>query len=88
MNVFDTINFQTQQGDISLYLYGLDHPRDGIVMEETATIAETDKIVDLRMAGRQFGLILSGTAVGSLFRGGRWGLELGESAAAQRNSTS
>ena len=69
-------DFQTQGGDLDLYIYGKDHPRDDVMMSETLTIAPTDKLVDARVAGRQFGMKLSGDTVGSDFRMGRWGLEI------------
>jgi hypothetical protein len=80
-------DFQRQDGNISFYVYGLDHPRDGIVMQDTVTVEPTDKIADLKSAGRQFGLILSTTDLGCDWAMGKWGLELGEAAAQQRNST-
>lgn len=78
-------DFKKQSGDISVYLYGKDHPRDDVMMSDTLTVAETDKLVDARMAGRQFGMVISGSAVGSDFRLGRWGLEV-SGAGAKRGS--
>lgn len=69
-------DFQRQSGDLSLYLYGLDQPQDTQFMTDTVTVSEGDKLVDTRAAGRQFGMILSGTASGVDFRLGRWGLEI------------
>ncbi len=69
-------DFERQSGDLSVYLYGIDHPRDAIAMEETLTVTEDDVIVDSRIAGRQFGMILTSNTVGGDFRLGRWGLEI------------
>jgi len=78
-------DFQTQGGTLSLYLYGLDHPRDSIAMSETLAIAPTDKFVDARCAGRQFGMILSSSTTDCDFRMGKWGLDV-EGAGTKRGS--
>lgn len=79
-------DFQRQDGDISLYIYGKDHPRDDVVMAETLTIGETDKIVDTRIAGRQVGLKMTSDTLGGDFRLGKFGLEI-SGAGKKRNST-
>jgi hypothetical protein len=69
-------DFQRQSGDMTLYVYGKDHPRDSEVMTDTVIVAPTDKLVDLRVSGRQFGMKISSDAQGSDFRLGKWGLEI------------
>lgn len=88
MDIFGFVpDYQRQAGNISLYVYGIDHPRDATpVTEDTVTITPTDKLVDLRAAGRQFGLRFSATALGVDFRLGRWGLEV-SAAGKKRGST-
>jgi hypothetical protein len=70
-------DFQTQSGDISLYIYGRDNPRDSDFMSETIDITETDRLVDLRgVAGKQFGFKITSNTIGGDFRMGRPGLEI------------
>ena len=69
-------DFQKQSGDMTLYLYGRDHPRDSDFMTDTLTIADSDKLVDARVAGRQFGLKLTTNVLGGDFRLGKFGLEV------------
>jgi len=69
-------DFQQQSGDLSVYLYGRDHPRDSDFMSETLTVAETDTLVDARVAGRQFGLKITSNTLGGAFRLGKFGLEV------------
>jgi len=69
-------DFQRQSGDMSLYIYGLDHPRDSVMMSEILAISPTSKLIDAKVAGRQFGMTLFSNVIGGDFRLGRWGLEL------------
>ena len=69
-------DFQTQEGDLSIYLFGKDHPRDSIVMGETLTVGDTDEIVDTRVAGRQFGMKITSNTLGGDFRLGKLRLEI------------
>lgn len=69
-------NWQRLTGAISVYMYGRDHPEDGIAMSETISVSPGDKLVDFKVAGRQFGLIMTSNVVDGDFRLGRWGLEL------------
>lgn len=69
-------DFERQTGDITLYMYGLDHPRDGVVSEDTVTIASTDEITDMRMAGRQIAIKLTSDVVDGDFRLGKCQLEV------------
>lgn len=69
-------DFERQTGDIELYLYGIDHPRDGVVSEDTVTIEEDSEIVDLRMAGRQIAFRLTSNEVDGDFRLGKCQLEV------------
>lgn len=69
-------DFETHSGDISLYLYGRDHPMDSAIMEDTVTISEGDRLVDTRSAGRQFGLKLTSNAVGGDFRLGVFSIDI------------
>lgn len=78
-------DFQKQSGDIELYVYGLDHPRDEEIMGDTVTISETEKLADLRSAGRQFGMKLTSNVLGGDFRLGTFGLEI-SSAGTKRGS--
>lgn len=77
LDVFGFVpDFETQSGDLSLYIYGKDHPRDTTVMSETVTVSETAKIVDTRVAGRQVGFKLTSNAVDGDFRLGNLQLEI------------
>jgi hypothetical protein len=69
-------DFERQTGDISLYMYGIDHPRDGVVSEDTVTIAEADMVTDMRMAGRQIAFRLTSDVVDGDFRLGKCQLEV------------
>jgi len=80
-------DFERQSGDLSLYIYGKDHPRDEVVMSETITISETDKLVEPRVAGRQVGLKITSNTLGGDFRLGKFGLEV-SAAGKKRNSSS
>lgn len=68
---------QRQAGDLEVYFYGLDHPRDGPINEDTITISPTDAIGDIRSGGRQFGMTVRSNVIGGDFRFGRWGVEAG-----------
>ena len=67
---------QRQTGNMVVYLYGKDHPRGAVMSEDTLTVTPTDALVDARVAGRQFGMVLSCEDVGCDFRLGIWGLEV------------
>lgn len=69
-------DFERQSGDITLYMYGIDHPRDGILSEDTVTIGATDKITDMRLAGRQIAFRLTSDVVDGDFRLGKCQLEV------------
>lgn len=69
-------DFQRQSGEITLYLYGIDHPRDGVVSEDTVTIAEDTVIEDLRAAGRQVAFRLTSDEVDGDFRLGKCQLDI------------
>lgn len=87
VDVFGFIpDLQRQTGDLSLYIYGKDHPRDDVVMSETVTILATDKIIDLRIAGRQIGMKITSNEMGGDFRLGKIGLEV-SGAGKKRNSS-
>lgn len=66
---------QRQTGDLEVYFYGLDHPRDGPINEDTITVSPTDAIGDIRSGGRQFGMRITSNTDGGDFRLGRWGIE-------------
>lgn len=63
-------DFETQAGDLSLYVYGRDHPRDSDIMTDTVTVADTDTLVDVRSAGRQIGFKLTSNVISGDFRFG------------------
>lgn len=69
-------DFQRQTGEIELYLYGIDHPRDGVVSEDAVAIAETDQITDIKLAGRQIGFRLTSNTLGGDFRLGKCQLDV------------
>jgi hypothetical protein len=66
---------QRQHGDLEVYLYGLDHPRDGPINEDTITVSPDTAIGDIRSGGRQFGMTIRSNTDGGDFRLGRWGIE-------------
>ena len=77
VDVFGIVpDMERQVGDVELYVYGIDHPRDEVVSEETLTISETDVIVDTRIAGRQIGMKYTSNSVGGDFRLGKMGAEI------------
>jgi hypothetical protein len=78
-------DFQRQTGDVEVYMYGIDHPRDGIVSTDTVTIGETDEISDMRLAGRQIAFRLTSNEVDGDFRLGKCQLEV--SAAGKKRSS-
>jgi hypothetical protein len=78
-------DFERQSGDLTLYMYGIDHPRDGVASEDTVTISETDEITDMRLAGRQIAFRLTSDAVDGDFRLGKCQLEI--SAAGKKRSS-
>jgi hypothetical protein len=65
-----------QAGTLMVHIYGKDHPRDDIMHEETLPCEPTDKLVDARVSGRQFGMTITSNVLGGDFRLGRWGLEV------------
>ncbi|MBW3099191.1 hypothetical protein [Pseudohoeflea coraliihabitans] len=69
-------DFQRQTGDMTLYIWGRDHPRDSDFMTDTVTIESSDKLVDTRCAGRQFGFKLTTNTLGGDFRLGKSALEV------------
>lgn len=69
-------DMQRQSGIVELYIYGIDHPRDGVLMSETLSIGETDTIVDARVAGREIGLKLTSDVVDGDFRLGAHKVEI------------
>lgn len=71
-------DFERQSGDLELYLYGRDHPRDTDFMTDTVTIAETDKLVDIRVAGRQMGGKITTNELGGDFRLGAHAIEISQ----------
>lgn len=69
-------DLQRQSGNLTVTLYGKDHPRDTDMMTDTLTITETDKLVDARLAGRQVGMTLTSNSVNGDFRLGKFGVEI------------
>lgn len=76
---------QRQTGQMSVYLYGKDHPRDDEFMSDTVTIEPTTKLADVRgVAGRQVGMIWSTSATGCDWRLGSWGIDIESTAGEAR----
>lgn len=69
-------DFKRHSGDLEVFIYGLDHPNDIEFMTETLVVSPTDKLVDARIAGRQFGMKITTNELGGDFRLGRPGLEI------------
>jgi hypothetical protein len=86
MDVFGFVpNWQRLVGDVSVFLYGLDHPEDGVVISETIVVSPGDKLVDFKIAGRQVGGSITSNVADGTFRLGKWGLEI-EGAGDKRGS--
>lgn len=69
-------DFERQTGDVTIYMYGIDHPRDGVVSEDTVTVSDTDEISDLKLAGRQIAMRITSDEVDGDFRLGKPQLEV------------
>ena len=68
---------ERQTGDMSVYLYGKDHPRDDEPMSDTVTCTPKTILADTRgVAGRQFGMIIATQDAGCDWRFGIWGIEI------------
>lgn len=77
IDVFGFIpDFKRQTGDMSLYIYGLDHPRDSVLMSDMITIEDTSKREEPRVAGRQVGFKMTSNVVGGDFRLGEPQIEI------------
>lgn len=67
---------QRQSGDLQITIYGKDWPKDSVMDSETQTFAETDRLVDYHVAGRQMGMTLVSETMNGDFRLGRFGAEI------------
>lgn len=67
---------QRQTGDLEVYIYGKDHPKDVVMDGETLIVGETDRMVDARISGRQVGMTITSAAMNGDFKLGKFGVEI------------
>lgn len=67
-----------QVGNLSVQVFTKERPNSSANFDsQTVTVASTDEIVDCRVSGRHFSMIITSNAVGGDFRFGNWSLETG-----------
>jgi hypothetical protein len=69
---------QRQAGDLELFIYGKDHPKDTVMDSETLIIAETDRLVDPHLSGRHIGMRFTSNVIAGDFKLGKFGVEISQ----------